>query len=159
MITSSRTLGKAQALILACILALPITMWLNSAAVAQQTSADARATIQTTPKPYVAEVSTYAAKRYSVIGPVSVIAATENTILLFTGDKPYHVSVTGKRLTVKDENAQAVSLGAVERGSTVYVCGNKSEVIVYLLAKAQTGPKQYTVEGGVSEKGVTRGAH
>ncbi|MEW6111013.1 MAG: hypothetical protein AB1664_02700 [Thermodesulfobacteriota bacterium] len=158
MVTSSRIFGKAQAVILACMLALPIALWLSPAALAQQTSTGTQTTVQTTAKPYAAEVSKYAAKRYFVAGPLQVIAASADSIRLFTGARPLHVDMKGTKVTVKDVNNQSISMGAVSPGDTVYVCRGKTEAVIFLVAKGQTGPRTPpTVVSG--ERGVTRGAH
>jgi hypothetical protein len=158
MVTSSGIFGKAQAVILACMLALPMALWLAPEALAQQTSTGAQTTVQTTAKPFAAEVSKYAAKRYFVVGPKQVMAASTDSIMLFTGGQPLRVDMKGKRVTVKDANNQSISIGAVSRGDTVYVCRGKTEAIIFVVAKAQTGPRTPpTVVSG--ERGVTRGAH
>ncbi|MEW6532614.1 MAG: hypothetical protein AB1473_17420 [Thermodesulfobacteriota bacterium] len=158
MVTSSRIFGKAQAVILACLLTFLIAVWLGPAALAQQTTTGTQTTVQTAAKPFAAEVSKYVAKRYFVAGPLQVMNASPDSIRLFTGARPLLVDMKGKKLTVKDANNQSISIGSVSPGDSVYVCRGKTEVVIFLAAKAQTGPRTPSTEVS-AERGVTRGAH
>jgi|GEM_PF-2335307 len=142
MITSSRTLGKAQALILACMLVFPIAVWLSPAAVAQQRGAPLEKEIPAPSEPYITELSKYAAKGYSIIGPMSLVGTPGESLFLFTGKEPYQVPLKGKTVTAKDENAQTISLGKAGHGSKIYVCSGKSEVVVFVIGEPQTGPRK-----------------
>jgi len=158
MVTSSRIFVKAQAVILACMLTVPIALWLSPAALAQQTSTGTQTTVQTTAKPFAAEVSKYAAKRYFVVGPKQVMAASADSVFLFTGEQPLHVDLKGKKVTVKDANNQSISIGAISPGDSVYVCRGKTEAVIFLVAKAQIGPR--TPSAGLSANGgTTSGSH
>jgi hypothetical protein len=79
------------------------------------------------------EVMKYAAKRYAVVGPLSVSSVDPTFMGLFTGLKPMQIRLDKKKVTVKDHDGKKVSLEAVKKGNRVYVCRKGNEVIILVL--------------------------
>jgi hypothetical protein len=59
---------------------------------------------------------------------------------LYTGANNLGIDLTGKKVTVIDQNSRPLSLTAVKKGTRVYACRKANNVVVVVLpAIADTG--------------------
>jgi hypothetical protein len=84
---------------------------------------------QSAPSP----ITPYVAQAYSVVGPISVLSVSSRDIVLYTGANNLGIDLTGKSVTVIDQNSQPLTLSAVKKGTSVYVCRKASNVVVVVL--------------------------
>jgi hypothetical protein len=85
-------------------------------------------------------ITPYVAQAYSIVGPIDVFSVSSRDIVLYTGAKNLGIDLTGKNVKVIDQNSKALSLSAVKKGTSVYVCRKANNVVVVVLpATAVTG--------------------
>jgi hypothetical protein len=84
------------------------------------------------------------AQAYSVVGPINVVSVSSKDIVLYTGAKNLGIDLTGKNVTVIDQNSQPLTLSAVKKGTSVYVCTKANNVVVVVLpaSTATVGAKR-----------------
>ncbi len=87
----------------------------------------------TAPKSAPSPVTPYVAQAYSVVGPINVVSVSSKDIVLYTGAKNLGIDLTGKNVTVIDQNSQPLTLSAVKKGTSVYVCTKANNVVVVVL--------------------------
>jgi hypothetical protein len=126
---------------LVCFLAIPLlagsSAW--AASTAGQTKPSQGQIINPTPSQSVpSPITSYVAQAYSIVGPIKVFAVSSRDIVLYTGANNLGIGLTGKNVTVIDQNSQPLSLSAVKKGTSVYVCRKDNNVVVVVLP-ATTG--------------------
>lgn len=85
-------------------------------------------------------ITPYVAQAYSIVGPINVVSVSSKDIVLYTGAKNLGIDLTGKTVSVIDQNSQPLTLSAVKKGTSVYVCRKASNVVVVVLpASTATG--------------------
>ena len=91
---------------------------------------------QSAPSP----ITPYVAQAYSIVGPINVFSVSARDIVLYTGANNLGIDLTGKNVTVIDQNSRPLTLSAVKKGTSVYVCRKANNVVVVVLpATAVTG--------------------
>ena len=74
------------------------------------------------------------------MGPINVFSVSSRDIVLYTGANNLGIDLTGKNVTVIDQNSKPLTLSAVKKGTSVYVCRKANNVVVVVLpATAVTG--------------------
>jgi hypothetical protein len=147
--TRSRKPAQAVGLILAglvCFLAIPLLdgsqAWAASPASGKggtQGAIKGPTQSESAPSP----IAPYVAQAYSIVGPINVFSASSRDIVLYTGAKNLGIDLTGKKVTVIDQNSRSLSLSAVQKGTRVYVCSKANNVVVVVLpAIAEIGAKK-----------------
>jgi hypothetical protein len=85
----------------------------------------------------------YVPSGYSIEGPLTIVSATTTVITFFSGRsaKPLVLNLQGTRLSVKDQNNNALSSGALTSGVRVYVCrsADKKTIIIFVVPSAGEG--------------------
>ena len=96
-------------------------------------------TSQSPPAP-PSPISPYVAQAYSIVGPINVFSVSSRDIVLYTGANNLGIDLAGKNVKVIDQNSKPLSLSAVKKGTSVYVCRKANNVVVVVLpATAVTG--------------------
>jgi hypothetical protein len=138
---------------LVCFVVIPLLAgsqaWAASPAgptmLAQATPAKGASTQGTTqaptkPQSPASPITPYVASGYSIVGPIYVSSVSSQDIVLSTGANNLGIDLTGKKVTLIDQNYRPLSLSAVQKGTRVYVCRRDNNVVVIVLpAMAETG--------------------
>ncbi len=78
------------------------------------------------------------------MGPINVVRSLRRDIVLYTGANNLGIDLAGKNVTVIDQNSRNLSLSAVKKGTSVYVCRKANNVVVVVLPAT-------TVTGGAKK--------
>jgi len=141
---------------LVCIFAIPLlagsSAWAASpsgqtmlAQAAPDQKAPSQGTTQapTGPQSPPSPITPYVAQAYSIVGPINVSSVSSQDIVLYTGANNLGIDLTGKNVTVIDQNSRRLTLSAVKKGTRVYVCRKANNVVVVVLpAIAESGAKK-----------------
>jgi hypothetical protein len=150
----SRRPLQATGLILAglvCFLAIPLlagsqawaaspTGWTTLAQAAPAKGKTKAPIMSQSPPSTPTPITPYVAQAYSIVGPINVFSVSSQDIVLYTGANNLGIDLTGKKVTVIDQNSRPLSLSAVQKGTKVYVCRKANNVVVVVVPEtAATG--------------------
>ena len=126
---------------LVCFLAIPLLAGSSAWAAPPKGASTQGAIISPTPPESApSPITPYVAQAYSIVGPINVFSVSARDIVLYTGANNLGIDLARKNVKVIDQNSRPLSLSAVKKGTSVYVCRKANNVVVVVLpATAVTG--------------------
>jgi hypothetical protein len=92
----------------------------------------------TAPQSAPSPITPYVAQGYSIVGPLDVVSASSSGIVVFMDGTNQSIDLTGKAVTVIDQNSRSTSLSAAVKGTRVYVCRKANNVVVVVIPAVTT---------------------
>ncbi|MBI5572120.1 MAG: hypothetical protein HY914_19410 [Desulfomonile tiedjei] len=128
---------------------IPLAIWLlvlllgfTISAVAQKPVVPPAGTEKEAPPSPRAIIESYVPSGFSVEGPIVVLEITPKTLSLLTGieSRPLVLKIEGMQINVRDANNKSLSLGDIQKGTTVYLSRKPgtSQMFIFVVPRKES---------------------